>query len=107
MPQTEKSIKANNEANINSYNTHRFQIRFENGTPNSQFVTFTKGPYEEVITVFNEDNILSFEQVSKYDEFQDTVIDASARYVDSPSATTLLRPCADAKVYLVNDTPSV
>ena len=79
VPQTEKSIKPNNEANINSYNTHKFQIRFENGKPHSQVVVFTKGPYEEVITVFNEDNVLSIDQVSKYDEFQDTVSDATRR----------------------------
>jgi hypothetical protein len=55
-------------------------IRFEKGRPHKQEVIFTKGPYEEVITVFNEDNTLSFDQVSKYDEFEDTVFDATARY---------------------------
>mmetsp|Transcript_18122 Transcript_18122/g.18873 ORF Transcript_18122/g.18873 Transcript_18122/m.18873 type:complete len:432 (+) Transcript_18122:44-1339(+) len=73
ISQTEKPIKDGNEARINSYNTHQFLIKFLNGYPHSQEVTFTKGPYEETITVFNDDNTLSFEQYSKFDEFQGIV----------------------------------
>lgn len=79
VPQTEKAVRDGNDARINSYNTHQFLIKFQNNYPNSQEVIFTKGPYEETITVFNENNILSFEQYSKYDEFHEIVAKSTTR----------------------------
>jgi len=76
IPQTEKSIKNGNDAIINSYNTHRFLIKFANDKPHDGSVSFTKGPYDETVTVFNENNILTMEQVSKFDEFEETVAES-------------------------------
>lgn len=73
VAQTEKPIKDGNDARINSYNTHQFLIKFYKNSPHSQEVMFTKGPYEETVTVFNDNNVLSYEQYSKFDEFQEIV----------------------------------
>jgi hypothetical protein len=79
VSQTEKPIKDGNDAKINSYNTHQFLVKFVGGSPHDQEVKFTKGPYEETLTVYNDGNILSVEQYSKFDEFSELVEKSTVR----------------------------
>jgi hypothetical protein len=70
VSQTEKPIRSGNEAQINSYNTHRFLVKFVNGIPHKGEVSFTKGPYQETITIVNDGKRLVADQFSQFDEFQ-------------------------------------
>jgi hypothetical protein len=79
IAQTEKPIKDGNDARINSFNTHQFVVKFLNGYPHNQEVIFAKGPYEESVTVYNENNVLSLDQYSKFDEFSELVEKSTAR----------------------------
>ena len=97
IAQTEKPIKDGNEARINSYNTHQFLVKFLNSYPHSQEVIFTKTPYEETVTIFNDNNILSFEQYSKYDEFQ-SIVEKSTNKCQSLSGERLVQ-CLTTDLY--------
>lgn len=78
--QTSKPIRNSSDTNINSYDTHEFQIKFLRPTkwPDAK-VNFVKGPREEVVTVsFDpEKGVMEAKQVTKFDEIMDTIRGAS------------------------------
>lgn len=81
VAQTKQPILNGSNTVINSYNTHRFKILADGEVETSdQGASFVKGPYEETINVFSDENDkLRIVQVSKYDEFHDKVVVAQKR----------------------------
>lgn len=78
--QTEVPIQPNGEANINSYDTHKFVAKFVDGNPDQTQTIFAKGPHKETISIYwNASHGLSNVQYSKYDEFSDKVMNATKK----------------------------
>lgn len=78
MRQSENPIKNNSETMINSYDTHRFLLKFVNGQPDLSEAEFTKGPYEETVTIMHDQsNGLYAVQESTFDKFVSNMKTAS------------------------------
>ena len=72
VKQTTKAIRNNTDTTINSYDTHKFLIKFLKPVAGAE-TYFRKGPKEEVITVSyelqpNGEKMMFAKQVTKYDE---------------------------------------
>lgn len=76
--QTQKPLRNNTDAHINSYDTHQFAVKFLKDT--GAEARFTKGPREEVVTVTYdpETGSMSVKQTTKFDELMDTLRMATA-----------------------------
>jgi hypothetical protein len=78
VKQTTKPIRNASDTTINSYDTHKFTLKFlDPKRPGN--ATFVKGPKEEVVTVtFDEtENTLKVIQTTKFDEIMDTIKQAA------------------------------
>jgi hypothetical protein len=73
---------------INSYNTHRFQVQFfkqKAGEP-KYAADFVKGPREEIITIRFVNNTFSITQNTKYDEIMSSIKAAAVGCKSSTSS---------------------
>ena len=74
--QTTKPIRNSSDTNINSFDTHEFQVKFLKPTkyPASN-INFVKGPREEVVTISFDpyEQKFTVKQVTKFDEIMDTI----------------------------------
>lgn len=77
VPQSKKPQRNNTDINIHSYNTHSFSVRLWKHIKDSE-ANFTKGPEEEVIRVFfdEERQKLRLEQATKATDSADMIMKA-------------------------------
>jgi hypothetical protein len=75
--QVSKPIRNSSDTIINSYDTHKFMIRYYSAKHGKSEVFFHKGPMEETVTVYstNGDDVgdLTVVQNTKYDDIKGTV----------------------------------
>lgn len=76
--QTEKPIRNNSETVINSYDTHKFMVKFLNPIDGAD-ATFVKGPREERVTVTydTDTNTMTCTTKTKFDEIMEQIDHAS------------------------------
>jgi hypothetical protein len=75
--QVSKPIRNSSDTIINSYDTHKFMIRYYSAKHGKSEVFFHKGPMEETVTVYstngNDVGDLTVVQNTKYDDIKGTV----------------------------------
>lgn len=77
IPQSKKPQRNNTDINIHSYNTHSFSVRLWKHIQGSD-ANFTKGPEEEVIRVFFDEELqkIRLEQATKATDSADMILKA-------------------------------
>ena len=75
VPQLSKPIRNNSDTVINSYDTHEFILRYHNSEHGLSETRFVKGPEEETILVYSQDetNELYVIHTTKIDDVRDAV----------------------------------
>jgi len=75
--QVSKPIRNSSDTIINSYDTHKFMIRYYSAKHGKSEVFFHKGPMEETVTVYSSNGFevgdLTVVQNTKYDDIKGTV----------------------------------
>ena len=75
--QVSKPIRNNSDTIINSFNSHKFMIRYYSSRHGKSEAFFVKGPHDETVTVYsaNGDAVgdLTVVQSTKYDDIKSTV----------------------------------
>jgi len=75
--QVSKPIRNNSDTIINSFDSHKFMVRYYSQRHGDSQVYFVKSPHEETVTVYssNSDTVgdLSVVQSTKYDDIKSTV----------------------------------
>mmetsp|Transcript_2652 Transcript_2652/g.3626 ORF Transcript_2652/g.3626 Transcript_2652/m.3626 type:complete len:463 (+) Transcript_2652:61-1449(+) len=74
VPQNKKPLRNSSISTINSYNTHRFRVKFVDKSRTEE-VDFVKGPAAEkvIITYDKESKQLKVKQITKFDEIMENI----------------------------------